>query len=103
MRRGKKSLEGCAREVFGKEKDACCSEGEVVGECLLLKLFNFKTLFCVFYPHSFPYLLPTQASLESTKTMSLSPSMVLWLALGSPSLIPDHVTSWPSGANVCGE
>lgn len=62
----KKSLEGCAREIFGKDKDAYCPEGKGVVECLLLKLFNFKSLYCVLYPCSLPYLLSSQASLEST-------------------------------------
>lgn len=37
-RERKKSSEGCAREVSGREKDACCPEGEVGVERLLLKL-----------------------------------------------------------------
>lgn len=101
-RGGKKSLERSAKEIFGKEKDACCPEGEVVVECLLLKLFNSKSLCWVFYPCSLPHLSATQASPESTKP-SLSPSTGLCLALGSPCLIFESLTSWTSAANVCGK
>lgn len=85
VRGGKKSLEGCAGEVFGKGKELplgrkatspCCPEGEVGVECLLLKLFNFQSLYCVLYP------VPSTAFTHTSQpgkhqVVNLSPS-ILW-------------------------